>query len=275
MEDNAGTYTGKLDSLLSQRRDTDLRHQGLKHIHDHNFLHLDLKPANILITFEGMLKIADFGMATKWPAAPGIEGEGDRGYIAPEVLRGHYDKPVDVFALGLIVLEIAANSKIPDNGRIWQELRNGDLSSCGSLSWTSEMSTIVRDSSGVALNPDQSNATLCDSDDGDDEFGSPGFLKRQRKLQQKHKREPVNVRSGELLDGPDFMIDPSNESSVDRIVRQMISPRPQDRPVLGDLLQTAGMRWVQARRRAGATVYEGNFGPADEVLQDDAEMIDV
>ena len=72
----------------------------MKHIHDLGFIHLDLKPANVLITFEGVLKIADFGMATRWPAKAGIEGEGDREYIGPEILMGRYDKPADVFALG-------------------------------------------------------------------------------------------------------------------------------------------------------------------------------
>lgn len=40
---------------------------GLRFIHLRNYLHLDLKPANIFITFEGYLKIGDFGLATKLP----------------------------------------------------------------------------------------------------------------------------------------------------------------------------------------------------------------
>jgi mitosis inhibitor protein kinase SWE1 len=35
------------------------------------------------------------------------------------------------------------------------------------------------------------------------------------------------------------------------------------------------VQWAESRRRAGATVFEGNWGPADEVLAEDAEMIDV
>jgi mitosis inhibitor protein kinase SWE1 len=55
----------------------------------------------------------------------------------------------------------------------------------------------------------------------------------------------------------------------------MISPEPTDRPLASDLLTTEGVQWAETRRRAGATVYEGNWGPADEILAEDAEMIDV
>lgn len=104
---------------------------GVSYIHAHGALHLDLKPANVLITATGSLKIADFGMATLWPrpsrpptpltGVPGdapdpttrlatsrkrgkparqstFEREGDREYIAPEVLSaGQYGPEADVF----------------------------------------------------------------------------------------------------------------------------------------------------------------------------------
>lgn len=115
---------------------------GLSFIHDKGFLHLDLKPANIFITFEGVLKIGDFGMSVQYPAPAHIEREGDREYIAPEVLSsGKYDKPVDIFSLGLIILEIAANIVLPDNGTSWQKLRSGDLSDAPKLSSSDEAST--------------------------------------------------------------------------------------------------------------------------------------
>lgn len=41
--------------------------QGLKHVHDLNLVHLDLKPGNIFITENGTLKIGDFGLAARAP----------------------------------------------------------------------------------------------------------------------------------------------------------------------------------------------------------------
>ncbi|KAL8733444.1 MAG: hypothetical protein Q9166_002070 [cf. Caloplaca sp. 2 TL-2023] len=246
-----------------------IRSQGLKHVHESGFIHLDLKPANILVTFEGVLKIADFGMATRWPASPGIEGEGDREYIGPEILRGQFDKPGDVFALGLIMLEIAGNVMLPDNGASWQRLRAGDMSDVPSLTWSSENSNINRDSSGKPITPDSS----VDDFYGSDDFGSPNYVGGKR--EQEKGSQPKILRTGELLNPPNFMIDAHNPQALDNVVRWMISPDTGDRPIVDQILSTTGVDWVAARRRAGATIFEGNWGPADDVLADDAEMIDV
>lgn len=77
--------------------------------------------------------IGDFGMATIWPRSeeePDFEREGDRLYLAPEILQGRYGKAADVFrfappvlkitmltiacSLGMTMLETAANIVVPD-----------------------------------------------------------------------------------------------------------------------------------------------------------------
>ncbi|KAL2071349.1 hypothetical protein VTL71DRAFT_12584 [Oculimacula yallundae] len=256
--------------------------QGLKHVHDSGFIHLDLKPANIFITFEGVLKIGDFGMATSWPAQSGIEGEGDREYIGPEILMGHYDKPADIFALGLIILEIAGNVQLPDNGPTWTRLRSGDMSDAPSLTWSSD-SMLQRDATGIPLEESDINMDSFGSDDDiETDFGSPTLSSRKRnygKQSRSLSHDPGNLfgsaRRGELHQAPPFMKDMYHEDALDKLVRWMISPSPQSRPLINDVLRSGGVEWVAARRRAGATVFEGNWGPADAVLADDAEMMDV
>ncbi|WFD33699.1 non-specific serine/threonine protein kinase [Malassezia cuniculi] len=60
---------------------------------------------------------------------PALEREGDREYLAPEVMyESKYGRPADMFSLGLILLEAACSVEIPDNGEPWHKLRNDDFS---------------------------------------------------------------------------------------------------------------------------------------------------
>ncbi|KAJ1735981.1 mitosis inhibitor protein kinase swe1 [Coemansia biformis] len=103
-------------------------------VHAQGVVHLDVKPANFLLTSdfddtraalrEGWLKLADFGHAMRLPhSQPAWAEEGDRAYMAPEVLRGQYTPPADVFGLGMMMLEIVADIVLPDNGVEWSKLR--------------------------------------------------------------------------------------------------------------------------------------------------------
>ena len=79
--------------------------QGLRFIHDAGVIHLDLKPSNVFLTKDGRFKIGDFGMASFWPrklnpmtaGSNVFEREGDKLYLAPEVLQGFYGKAADMF----------------------------------------------------------------------------------------------------------------------------------------------------------------------------------
>jgi serine/threonine protein kinase len=104
---------------------------GLAVLHARNFVHLDIKPDNILVSRgpQGCYKIADLGLAA---AAMGSGcddiSEGDCRYLAKEVLRGDLTglPKADVFSLGLVSYELATNPKpLPCNGDEWHVLRTG------------------------------------------------------------------------------------------------------------------------------------------------------
>lgn len=109
-----------------------------EYFHKRNIIHLDLKPENIFLTADGVLKIGDLGLSTTVGISPSLHSEGDKYYMAPEVLEGNYSKAADIFSLGLIILELAADIELPSNGDSWQNLRHGDFSEL-SLDDTSDM----------------------------------------------------------------------------------------------------------------------------------------
>ena len=88
---------------------------GLLYLHACHIIHRDLKPANILITSNGVVKIGDLGLArlTYAPLQPLFTGDKvvvTIWYRAPELLLGakHYNKAVDLWAVGCVVAELAS-----------------------------------------------------------------------------------------------------------------------------------------------------------------------
>lgn len=78
--------------------------------------------------------------------------------------------------------------------------------------------------------------------------------------------KPASNPEEELARAPSFMVQRNDPNSMDHVVYAMLNRDPDMRPTAEQVLQCYGCRWVESRRRAGATIYEGNFGPSDEVL---------
>ncbi|XP_075890362.1 membrane-associated tyrosine- and threonine-specific cdc2-inhibitory kinase [Nelusetta ayraudi] len=121
----------------------------LQHLHSHGFVHLDLKPANVLMTASGRLKLGDFGLLLelrnkgRFTSEDDVQ-EGDPRYMAPELLRGEYGPAADVFSLGVTILEVACNIEVPNGGNGWQQLRQGCLPSEFTSSLSSDLQTVLR-----------------------------------------------------------------------------------------------------------------------------------
>ncbi|XP_050783305.1 cyclin-dependent kinase 20 isoform X3 [Gopherus flavomarginatus] len=92
--------------------------QGVAFCHANNIMHRqDLKPANLLISCTGQLKIADFGLARVFSSDAGrlySHQVATRWYRAPELLYGarKYDEGVDLWAVGCIFAELLNNSPL-------------------------------------------------------------------------------------------------------------------------------------------------------------------
>lgn len=87
--------------------------QGLAAAHEQQVLHLDLKPANLMIDRRGDLKISDFGLAQLSSTAERDRRvAGTPAYMAPEQVFGEgVSARTDIFAFGLIVYEMLSGRR--------------------------------------------------------------------------------------------------------------------------------------------------------------------
>jgi serine/threonine protein kinase len=95
--------------------------KAMKHFHDQGIAHRDIKLENILIS-NGIVKIADFGVAINLLKERGVTRAGTLNYISPEVLAcpykrhpmdnktrmdiGGYSTNIDIWSLGVLVYEL-------------------------------------------------------------------------------------------------------------------------------------------------------------------------
>lgn len=84
--------------------------QALEHAHSNNIVHRDVKPQNILITQDGIVKVTDFGIARASSSSTLTNTGsviGSAYYISPEQARGGYtDGKADIYSLGTVMYEM-------------------------------------------------------------------------------------------------------------------------------------------------------------------------
>lgn len=105
---------GQIVSILSQLL------AALDFAHDHGVVHRDVKPANLILTNDGALKVADFGIARVDTSNLTNAGMvmGTPSYMSPEQCQGREtDRRSDLFSAGVVLYELLTGEK-PFSGSI-------------------------------------------------------------------------------------------------------------------------------------------------------------
>ena len=89
--------------------------QGLNYLHSTGVVHRDIKPQNIFMTKNKIIKIGDFGVSAKFKNIETLRKinslrgtiAGTPSFMAPEILKNQpYDEKVDIYSMGCVFYEI-------------------------------------------------------------------------------------------------------------------------------------------------------------------------
>jgi serine/threonine-protein kinase len=91
--------------------------EAIAHAHERDVIHRDVKPANILVRADGVVKVSDFGIGKLLTGGAGDltrtgQMVGSPSYMSPEQIRGEkLDGRADIFALGVVLYEMLTGER--------------------------------------------------------------------------------------------------------------------------------------------------------------------
>ncbi len=120
-------------------------------------VHRDISPTNVLVSYAGEVKLADFGLAKRrTDPSVVVSLKGKLGYMSPEQARREpLDRRSDIFALGAVLFEMLCGRPlrdIEDAARGWQEIAEGRIGS--PKTFRPDLAPVLVDLLGSALSAD-------------------------------------------------------------------------------------------------------------------------
>jgi serine/threonine protein kinase len=176
--------------------------EAVGYAHEHGVVHLDLKPANILVLAGGDPRVLDFGIAKL--VSPEASGSGDRAstlshcftmeYASPEQVRGEPAQASDVHGLGLVFYEILLGRRPFEVGSlpIYEAARVVCEQTPDLADLTPQLASIVGKS--IRKDPAQRYANVREFATAiQDHLEAPGRQRLNRKIAGLHCRLPLTA----------------------------------------------------------------------------------
>jgi hypothetical protein len=130
-------------------------------LHEQGIVHRDLKPANVFLE-SGLVKVGDYGLCKFIGASQHrvqSQNVGTVHYMAPEIGKGDYSRPIDIYAAGILLYEMTTGN-VPFDGETTAEILFKHLSATPDLSKTGPFAPIL--AKALAKDPADRFASLAE-----------------------------------------------------------------------------------------------------------------